>query len=62
MFRLKEVRKEKNISQTALSEKSGVSRGIITRLESDRDYVTTTATLRKLAEALEVSVGELFSG
>ena len=61
MFRLKELRKERNMSQIELAQKSGVSRGIITRLESGDEYVTTTTTLRKLAEALDVPVSLLFS-
>ena len=61
MFRLKEIRIEKGLSQYQLADKSGVSRGIILRLESEKEYETTTATLRKLAEALGVPVNELFS-
>lgn len=58
---LRSLRKERNLTQAALAKKSGVSRGIIGRIESDRDYVTTTATLRKLAVALDIPVSALFS-
>lgn len=43
-----------------LSEKSGVSRAIISKLENEEKVVTTTETLRKLAKALDCTVGEIF--
>lgn len=57
---IKEIRKRKKISQEELAEKSGVSRTIISGLESGRQEVTTTATLKKIADALEYSVKEIF--
>lgn len=60
MFRLKEIRTEKGMSQQELADKSGVNRGIIIRLESAREYETTTTTLRKLAAALDVPISALF--
>lgn len=62
MYNLKAIRREKKMSQQELSAKSGVSRAIIWRLESERDYVTTTSTLRALAAALDVPVSEIFLG
>ena len=48
------------MSQTKLSERSGVSRGIIWALESDPKAVTTTKTLQKIAEALGTTIADLF--
>ena len=62
MYRLKEIRKAQKMSQEELSKKSGVSRVIIVRLESGSDFVTTTTTLRALANALGVPVSEIFLG
>ena len=61
MTQLKQLRKERKMTQTALAKKAGVSRGIIWRIESSHECVTTTATLRKLAAALDVPVSALFS-
>lgn len=57
---IREIRKRKKLSQEELAEKSGVSRTIISGLESGRQEVTTTATLKKIADALEYSVKEIF--
>jgi len=50
----------RGISQSELSEKSGVSRSIINGLETGRTSVTKTDTLLKIARALNVTVDELF--
>lgn len=49
------------MSQVELSKKSGVSRVTIWALETDPEYVTTTKTLYKIAEALNTTVDALFS-
>lgn len=59
-FRIKELREEKNWSQSVLAEKSGVSRNLISRLESGELTFTTTDTLLKLAKALGKKVNEIF--
>ena len=59
-YRIKKIRIEKNMSQETLSKLSKVSRSIISGLESGRINVTTTATLLKLAQILEVKVEALF--
>ena len=58
-FKIKERRKEKGIRQQELSEKSGVSRTIISGLESGRIKVTSTETLEKIAEGIGVEVKEI---
>lgn len=59
-FRIKEIREEKNISQEKLSELSGVSRTIISGLETNNLSQTSTTSLMKIASALEVKVKDLF--
>lgn len=58
--KLRELRKGKKLSQEELAKKSGVSRAIISGLESGRIDITTTGTLKKLAKALETSVSDFF--
>lgn len=48
------------MTQAVLAEKSRVSRAIISGLESGRTTTTTTATLQKIADALEKEIGEIF--
>lgn len=61
MYRIKEVREEKKLSQEKLSEKSGVSRATIVSLEAPNSRtVTTTNTLIKIAAALECKVSDIF--
>jgi transcriptional regulator with XRE-family HTH domain len=50
----------KGMSQSELAEKTGITRATIWRLETGAEETTTTKTLLKIAEALGVSVGELF--
>lgn len=59
-FKIKECREELHMSQEELSSKSNVSRTIISGLENGTIKVTTTATLLKLASALNKKVCEIF--
>ena len=61
IFRIRELREAKGVTQEALAELSGVSRATIWALESGQDKVTTTKTLVKIAEALGVRLDELYS-
>ena len=58
-YKIKEVRESLNMTQEELSEKSGVSRGIISALENGHP-ITTTKTLVKLARAMNVSIDKIF--
>lgn len=61
--KIKEFRKEKQLSQVELSKVSGVSRSIISGLESGTIKTTTTDTLFKIASALDKEVCDIiFSG
>ena len=59
-YNIKKFREEKGWTQEKLSEVSGVSRTIISKLESENDVVTTTATLKNLSKALGKSIGDIF--
>ena len=58
-YRIKEFRKELNMSQDELARKSGVSRTIISGLESGTISVTTTETLLKIAGCLGKKVSDI---
>lgn len=60
-YRIKAVREKIGMTQTQLSKKSGISRATIWMLENGEDKITTTKTLSKLAEALNVTIDELFA-
>ena len=55
-FYLKEAREETEMSQAELARKSGISRTIISEIESGKKTDCTTKTLAALADALGVSV------
>lgn len=59
-YKIKEIREALGMSQEMLSKKSEVSRTIISGLESGRNVVTTTLTLKKIASALGKSIDEIF--
>ena len=58
--RITEARKAAGITQEELSHKSGVSRTIISGLESGTIGVTTTKTLQAIASALDSKVTDIF--
>lgn len=58
----KKIREDKRITQVELSERSGVSRSIINGLETGRTKETTTKTLFRIAQTLDVTINDLFSG
>ena len=59
-YKIKEIRERNELSQEVLSKKSGVSRTIISGLESGTIKETSTKTLAKIAEALNVKVSDIF--
>ena len=60
MNRLKEVREEKGISQEKLAELSGISRQTIFKIESNPEFNAKVDTIKKLADALEVTFHDIF--
>ena len=59
-YRVKEIREEIGLSQENLAKKSGVSRTIISGLESGTIKETSTKTLSKIADALNKKVSDIF--
>ena len=59
-LKIREIRKGKRMSQDELASKSGVSRVIISRLETGEQDNATMKTLARLAAALDVQVQDLF--
>ena len=59
-FKVKDAREQKKMSQEELSKKAGVSRAIISGLESGRTVTTTTDTIEKIAKALDMPVSAIF--
>jgi transcriptional regulator with XRE-family HTH domain len=57
-MRLKTLRADRQMTQEALAEKAGISRTYLARLELGQQDPTLT-TLKNLAKALKVKVGEL---
>ena len=57
--RIIQVRNQKNISQRQLSERSGIASSYLSRVENRR-VEPQPKTLRRIAEALEVPISELF--
>lgn len=59
-YKIKECREEQGLSQEELAKKSGISRTIISGLETGAITTTTTGTLIKIAKALDRKVSEIF--
>ena len=60
MTKLEELRRKAGLSQEALAEKSGVSRPIIVKIENGGIDGVIGRNIRKLADALGVSIADLF--
>lgn len=58
--KLKDCREAKNLSQSKLSEISGVSRPTIIKIEKGEGAELKTSTLVKLADALGSKVSDIF--
>jgi len=56
--RIKQLRKEYKLSQSELSALANIDKGSLQRIE--RGYNSTLKTFRKLANAFEISLSELF--
>lgn len=60
-YKIKNIREQLGMSQTQLSEISGISRATIWALETGSNKTTTTKTLEKIANAMGVTIDCLFS-
>ncbi|QMU65459.1 MAG: helix-turn-helix domain-containing protein [Flavobacteriaceae bacterium] len=56
--RIKQLRKEYKLSQSELSALTNIDKGSLQRIE--RGYNSTLKTFRKLANAFEITMSELF--
>ena len=59
MLRIKEICKEKGITTLQLADKVGIMQPSLSRIINGNN--TTTETLQKIADALEVELPDLFS-
>lgn len=59
-YKIKELREAIGMSQEKLAEKSGVSRGTISALESGENRNTTSKTLLNIAKAMGTTIDQLF--
>lgn len=60
-YNIREIRRQRHITQEELARRSNVSRGTISALERGTQSQTTVKTLLKLANALDVDVGNFFA-
>lgn len=58
--KLKEYREIKGLSIEELAFKAGVDKDIITEIEKGTAKITTGKVMRKIAEALDVRVSDIF--
>jgi DNA-binding XRE family transcriptional regulator len=58
--RLRECREEKGMTQVELSEKSGVTRTIISYIETNKDMDVKLSTLSAISKALGKKVSDIF--
>ncbi|UAY51547.1 helix-turn-helix domain-containing protein [Ferruginibacter albus] len=59
-LRIKNIRKDKNMTQSALSHKCGFPKGTLSRIEKGKTNLTIRS-LWKICSALETEMGELFT-
>lgn len=60
IFRIKEIRKEKNISMYALSKKTKISRSYLLELENSTKINPSISILYNISVALDVNIKDLF--
>ena len=58
--RLKELRTSRGLSQEELSEKSGISRTTLSKIENNEEIAVNTKTIAKLADAFGVKPSDIF--
>lgn len=60
VIKLRELREKAGLTQEELAEKSGVSRTIISFIETGKERQMTSGTMKRIAEALDLTVPEVF--
>ena len=61
MFRIKELREKRGLTMAQLSRLANVAYATLWAMETKPDHVANTNTLSRIANVLEVPIGELFS-
>ncbi len=59
---IKELRKKHKISQEQLAQKAGITYSTLIKIESGANDNPTIKTMKRIADALEVSLDELVGG
>lgn len=59
-YRVKDIRKEKGFTQEELAKRAHICRATLSNLETGKRNVTSTATLDKVAKALDVKLKDIF--
>lgn len=59
-MRIKELLREKNITQGELAKRMGITNGAVSQILNDK-YAPKLDTLQRIADALEVDIAELFA-
>lgn len=60
IFAIKPVRKKRNLTLYELSKRTGISRTYLRNLENNKQFNPTMFILKKISEALEVEIKDLF--
>ena len=60
-FNLKRIREDKNLKIDELSEKSGINKGYLKKIEEDNAPRLSISKVIKIASALDVNLRELFT-
>lgn len=59
IFRIREIRMSKGMTQTDLAKKAEITRVTLWRLETGEDYDPSVNTLKRIADALNVTLSDL---
>lgn len=60
LYKIKEIRESKRMTQLELCKKANVSRQTLCDLENNKEVNTTIYTLKKIANALQCKVSDIF--
>lgn len=59
-YLIKEAREKAGLTQDELADKAGISRSIINGLETGRATQTLASTLQKIANAMNLTINDIF--